>query len=56
MNMIWATGGGSINIVFERIGGARFAGSEGWNPDLAVALLWTATGLGLTAGMLDRSI
>jgi MFS family permease len=52
MNMIWATGGGSINIVFERIGGVRFAGSEGWNPDIAVAILWTATGLGLTAGML----
>ena len=52
MNMIWATGGGSINIVFERIGGVRFAGSEGWNPDIAVAILWTATGLGLTVGML----
>jgi MFS family permease len=52
MNMIWATGGGSINIVFERIGGVQFAASEGWNPDLAVAILWTATGLGLTAGML----
>src|SRR4051794_8131090 len=34
MNMIWATGGGSINIVFERIGGVQFAASEGWNPDL----------------------
>jgi MFS family permease len=52
MNMIWATGGGSINIVFERIGGVRFAASEGWNPDIAVAILWTATGLGLTVGML----
>jgi MFS family permease len=52
MNMIWATGGGSINMVFERIGGVQFAATEGWNPDLAVAVLWTATGLGLTAGML----
>ncbi len=52
MNMIWATGGGSINIVFERIGGVRFAAGEGWNPDVAVAILWTATGIGLTAGML----
>ena len=52
MNMIWATGGGAINIVFDRIGGVRFAGSKGWNPDIAVAILWTATGLGLTAGML----
>ena len=52
MNMIWATGGGSINIIFERMGGVYFAESEGWNPDVAVAMLWTATGLGLTLGML----
>lgn len=52
MNMIWALGGGSINIVFERIGGVRFASEGGWNPDIAVAVLWTATGLGLTLGML----
>jgi len=29
-----------------------FASREGWNPDVAVAMLWTATGLGLTLGML----
>ncbi len=52
MNVIWATGGGSINVIFERIGGVYFAGTEGWNPDVAVAMLWTATGLGLTLGML----
>lgn len=52
MNVIWATGGGSINIIFERIGGVHFAGIEGWNPDVAVAMLWTATGFGLTLGML----
>ncbi|MFZ1702272.1 MAG: hypothetical protein WAU71_15730, partial [Pyrinomonadaceae bacterium] len=52
MNVIWATGGGSINIIFERLGGVYFAGTEGWNPDIAVALMWTATGLGLTVGML----
>ena len=52
MNIIWATGGGAINIVFERIGGVHFAAKENWNPDLAVAILWTATGLGLTFGML----
>lgn len=52
MNVIWATGGGSINIIFERLGGVHFAATEGWNPDLAVALMWTATGLGLTFGML----
>lgn len=52
MNVIWATGGGAINIIFERIGGVHFASVEGWNPDVAVAMLWTATGLGLTLGML----
>ncbi len=52
MNVIWATGGGAINIIFERIGGVHYAASEGWNADIAVAMLWTATGLGLTAGML----
>jgi MFS family permease len=52
MNMIWATGGGSVNIIFERLGGIHFAAVEGWNPDVAVAMLWTATGFGLTFGML----
>lgn len=52
MNMIWATGGGAINIIFERTGGIYFASKEGWNADVAVAILWTATGLGLTLGML----
>jgi len=52
MNMIWATGAGAMNIIYERFGGVHFATSEGWNPDAAVAILWTATGLGLTLGML----
>ena len=52
MNVIWATGGGAINSIFERLGGVHFAGLEGWNPDIAVAILWTATGFGLTFGML----
>src|SRR5204863_7515398 len=52
MNVIWATGGGAINIIFERLGGVHFAMAEGWNPDIAVASLWTATGFGLTLGML----
>ena len=52
MNVIWATGGGAINIVFERMGGVYFAEKEGWNPDIAVAMLWTATGFGLFIGMI----
>ena len=52
MNVIWATGGGAINVVFERMGGIVFAQKESWNADLAVALLWTASGFGLSLGML----
>lgn len=52
MNVIWAVGGGAINIIFERVGGVYFAGLEGWHPDVAVALLWTASGAGLALGML----
>ena len=52
MNIIWATGGGAINLVFERLGGVSFAQRENWNPDLAVSLLWFASGIGLSVGML----
>ena len=52
MNVIWATGGGAINIVFERMGGVVYAGRENWNPDAAVAILWTASGFGLFLGMM----
>ncbi|MEZ5422247.1 MAG: hypothetical protein R2682_04045 [Pyrinomonadaceae bacterium] len=48
MNMIWATGGGAINVVYERLGGVYFAETEGWNPDAAVAILWTASVNGIT--------
>jgi hypothetical protein len=52
MNMIWATGGGAINVIFERMGGIHFPLVEGWNPDVGVAMLWTSAGLGLAFGML----
>jgi sugar phosphate permease len=52
MNIIWATGGGAINIVFERMGGVVFARTQAWNPDAAVAILWTASGFGLFLGMM----
>ena len=52
MNVIWATGGGAINVIFERMGGVYFAAKDNLSPDLAVALLWTTGGLGLTLGML----
>lgn len=52
MNIIWATGGGAINVIFERMGGIVFAGRESINPDIAVAMLWTASGFGLFLGMM----
>jgi hypothetical protein len=52
MNVIWATGGGAINVIFERMGGVHFPAVESWNPDVGVAMLWTAAGFGLTVGML----
>ena len=52
MNVIWATGGGAINVIFERMGGVYFPSVEQWNPDVGVAMLWTAAGFGLTFGML----
>lgn len=52
MNIIWATGGGAIQVVFERMGGVYFAGKESWNPDLAVGILWTVSGVGLFIGMM----
>jgi MFS family permease len=52
MNMIWATGGGAINVIFERMGGVHFPMVEGWNPDIGVAMLWTSAGFGLAFGML----
>jgi MFS family permease len=52
MNVIWATGGGAINVIFERMGGIYFAEKEQLNPDLAVGVLWFASGLGLFLGMM----
>lgn len=52
MNVIWATGGGALNIVYERMGGIYFAAKESLNPDIAVATLWTASGVGLFLGMM----
>lgn len=52
MNIIWATGGGAIQVVFERMGGVYFAEKESINPDLAVGVLWFASGLGLFLGMM----
>lgn len=52
VNIIWAVGGGAINLIAERFGGVVFAGQGGWSPDAGVAALYTASGAGLFIGMM----
>jgi MFS family permease len=49
LNILWATGGGMGNLLFDQIGGHVFAQGEGgdWN----VAALFTAAGGGVFLGM-----
>ena len=51
-NVLWASGGGSINLISDRLGGLVFAGEGGISGDSAVAALYFAAGLGLFIGML----
>jgi len=51
-NIIWATGGGAINLISDRLGALVFAGQNGISPDSAVAALYFASGLGLFFGMM----
>ncbi|MCO6510014.1 MAG: MFS transporter [Aridibacter famidurans] len=51
MNIIWATGGGATNIVFEGLGTMVFT-KESTNPDFVYSFLLTANGIGLGFGML----
>lgn len=52
VNIIWAIGGGAINLIAERLGGIVLAEQSGWSPDAAVGALYTAAGLGLFIGMM----
>ena len=52
INVLWATGGGAANWIYERLGGVVFAGQGGLQPDAGVAVLYTAVGGGLFAGMM----
>jgi predicted MFS family arabinose efflux permease len=52
INIIWATGGGAINLISDRLGGVVFAGKRGMSGDAAVAALYFAAGLGLFIGMM----
>ena len=52
INILWATGGGSINLISDRLGGIVFAGHGGISGDAAVAVLYFAAGVGLFLGMM----
>lgn len=52
VNILWATGGGAINLITDRLGGIVFAGQYGMKPDAAVAALYAAAGAGLFMGMM----
>ena len=51
-NIVWALGGGAINLISDRLGALVFAGENGLSPDGAVAALYFASGLGLFIGMM----
>ena len=51
-NILWATGGGAINLIIERLGALVFAASEQMSQDSAVAALYFANGFGLFIGMM----
>ncbi|HEX8748647.1 MAG TPA: MFS transporter [Pyrinomonadaceae bacterium] len=52
VNILWATGGGAINLITDRLGGVVFAGHGGLQGDAAVAAFYTAAGAGLFLGMI----
>jgi MFS family permease len=52
INILWATGGGAVNLILDRLGGIVFAGQRGISGDSGVAALYFAGGLGLFIGMM----
>ncbi len=52
VNILWASGGGAINLISDRLGGIVFAGDHGISGDGAVAALYFANGVGLFIGMM----
>jgi Na+/melibiose symporter-like transporter len=51
-NILWATGGGAINLISDRLGALVFAARNNLSPDTGVAALYFAAGLGLFGGMM----
>lgn len=52
VNIVWATGGGAINLISDRLGAFVFAGENGLSADAAIGVLYFANGLGLFVGMM----
>ena len=52
INIVWATGGGAMNLIADRLGALVFAGENGISPDAAVAAFYFAGGFGLFVGMI----
>src|SRR6185503_18178954 len=52
INLLWATGGGAMNLIAERLGAIVFAKQSGIKADSAVAAFYFAGGLGLFFGMM----
>lgn len=50
INILWAIGGGAINLIYDRLGSVVFKEPAGWQGDAGVAALYTAVGLGLLLG------
>jgi MFS family permease len=51
INILWATGGGALFLIYDRMGAMIFAPRHRYSPDEAVAILYVASGLGLFIGM-----
>ena len=52
INILWASGGGAVNLIVDRLGGIVFAGTSGMSGDAAVAWFFFVSGLGLFIGMM----
>jgi MFS family permease len=52
MNILWAIGGGAMNLIADRLGALVFAGDNGVSADSAVAAFYFAGGFGLFVGMM----
>jgi predicted MFS family arabinose efflux permease len=52
VNIVWAIGGGAINLILDRLGAFVFAPKSELLPDEAIGVLYFANGLGLFVGMM----